>query len=161
MAEKKNVVTYSGLKKIEEELQNLKVNKRREIAAKIKEAREQGDLSENAEYDAAKDEQREIEARIEQLEAMLKNIEVVDEDEVDTGVVGIGCKVVVYDYEFDEKIEYDIVGSSQADIMNNKISDESPVGMALKGAKVGEEVLVEAPDGEFKYRVLDIKRQEL
>ena len=153
MAEKKNVVTYSGLKKIEEELQNLKVNKRREIAAKIKEAREQGDLSENAEYDAAKDEQRDIEARIEQLEAMLKNIEVVDEDEVD--------KVVVYDYEFDEKIEYDIVGSSQADIMNNKISDESPVGMALKGAKVGEEVLVEAPDGEFKYRVLDIKRQEL
>ena len=149
MAEKKNVVTYSGLKKIEEELQNLKVNKRREIAAKIKEAREQGDLSENAEYDAAKDEQRDIEARIEQLEAMLKNIEVVDEDEVDT------------DYEFDEKIVYDIVGSSQADIMNNKISDESPVGMALKGAKVGEEVLVEAPDGEFKYRVLDIKRQEL
>ncbi len=150
MAEKKNVVTYSGLKKIEEELQNLKVNKRREIAAKIKEAREQGDLSENAEYDAAKDEQRDIEARIEQLEAMLKNIEVVDEDEVDTGVVGIGCKVVVYDYEFDEKIEYDIVGSSQADIMNNKISDESPVGMALKGAKVGEEVLVEAPDGELR-----------
>ena len=157
MAEKKNVVTYSGLKKIEEELQDLKVNKRREIAAKIKEAREQGDLSENA----AKDEQRDIEARIEQLEAMLKNIEVVDEDEVDTGVVGIGCKVIVYDYEYDEEIEYDIVGSSQADIMNNKISDESPVGMALKGAKVGEEVLVEAPDGEFKYRVLDIKRQEL
>ncbi len=161
MAEKKNVVTYSGLKKIEEELQDLKVNKRREIAAKIKEAREQGDLSENAEYDAAKDEQRDIEARIEQLETMLKNIEVVDEDEVDTGVVGIGCKVIVYDYEYDEEVEYDIVGSSQADIMNNKISDESPVGMALKGAKVGEEVLVEAPDGEFKYRVLDIKRQEL
>ena len=161
MAEKKNVVTYSGLKKIEEELQDLKVNKRREIAAKIKEAREQGDLSENAEYDAAKDEQRDIGARIEQLETMLKNIEVVDEDEVDTGVVGIGCKVVVYDYEFDEEVEYDIVGSSQADIMNNKISDESPVGMALKGAKVGEEVLVDAPDGEFKYRVLDIKRQEL
>mgnify|MGYP000864821507 FL=1 len=161
MAEKKNVVTYSGLKKIEEELQDLKVNKRREIAAKIKEAREQGDLSENAEYDAAKDEQRDIEARIEQLEAMLKNIEVVDEDEVDTGVVGIGCKVIVYDYEYDEEVEYDIVGSSQADIMNNKLSDESPVGMALKGAKVGEEVLVEAPDGEFKYRVLDIKRQEL
>ena len=161
MAEKKNVVTYSGLKKIEEELQDLKVNKRREIAAKIKEARAQGDLAENAEYDAAKDEQRDIEARIEQLEAMLKNIEVVDEDEVDTGVVGIGCKVIVYDYEYDEEIEYDIVGSSQADIMNNKISDESPVGMALKGAKVGEEVLVEAPDGEFKYRVLDIKRQEL
>lgn len=159
MEEKKIVVTYSGLKKMEEELQDLKVNKRREIALKIKEAREQGDLSENAEYDAAKDAQGDIEARIEELENMLKNIEVINEDEVDTGVVGIGCKVIVFDYEFDEEVEYDIVGSSQADIMNNKISDESPVGMALKGAKVGEEVTVEAPDGEFKYRVLEIKRQ--
>ncbi|MGN0393910.1 MAG: transcription elongation factor GreA [Coprococcus sp.] len=161
MAEKKQVVTYAGLKKIEEELQELKVNRRREIAAKIKEAREQGDLSENAEYDAAKDEQRDIENRIEQLEAILKNVEVVDEDEVDTDVVGIGCTVKVYDYEFDEEIVYDIVGSTQADIMNNRISDESPVGIALKGARVGDEVLVEAPDGEFKYRVLDIKRQEI
>lgn len=160
MADKKQVVTYSGLKKIEEELQDLKVNKRREIAAKIKEAREQGDLSENAEYDAAKDEQRDIENRIEQLEAILKNVEVVDEDEVDTEVVGIGCTVTVFDYEFDEEIVYDIVGSTQADIMNNRISDESPVGVALKGARVGEEVTVEAPDGEFKYRILDIKRQE-
>ena len=155
MAEKKQVVTYTGLKKIEEELQDLKVNKRREIAAKIKEAREQGDLSENAEYDAAKDEQRDIEARIEQLEAILKN---VDEDEVDTEVVGIGRTVTVYDYEFDEEIVFHIVGSTEADIMKNKISDESPVGMALKGARVGEEVIVEAPDGEFKYRILDIKR---
>lgn len=160
MADKKQVVTYSGLKKIEEELQDLKVNKRREIAAKIKEAREQGDLSENAEYDAAKDEQRDIESRIEQLEAILKNVEVVDEDEVDTEIVGIGCTVTVFDYEFDEELVYDIVGSTQADIMNNRISDESPVGVALKGARVGEEVTVEAPDGEFKYRILDIKRQE-
>lgn len=158
MAEKKQVVTYTGLKKIEEELQDLKVNKRREIAAKIKEAREQGDLSENAEYDAAKDEQRDIEARIEQLEAILKNVEVVDEDEVDTEVVGIGRTVTVYDYEFDEEIVFHIVGSTEADIMKNKISDESPVGMALKGARVGEEVIVEAPDGELKYRILDIKR---
>ena len=138
MAEKKQVVTYTGLKKIEEELQDLKVNKRREIAAKIKEAREQGDLSENAEYDAAKDEQRDIEARIEQLEAILKNVEVVDEDEVDTEVVGIGRTVTVYDYEFDEEVVFHIVGSTEADIMKNKISDESPVGMALKGARVGE-----------------------
>ena len=137
MAEKKQVVTYTGLKKIEEELQDLKVNKRREIAAKIKEAREQGDLSENAEYDAAKDEQRDIEARIEQLEAILKNVEVVDEDEVDTEVVGIGRTVTVYDYEFDEEVVFHIVGSTEADIMKNKISDESPVGMALKGARVG------------------------
>ena len=158
MAEKKQVVTYTGLKKIEEELQDLKVNKRREIAAKIKEAREQGDLSENAEYDAAKDEQRDIEARIEQLEAILKNVEVVDEDEVDTEVVGIGRTVTVYDYEFDEEVVFHIVGSTEADIMKNKISDESPVGMALKGARVGEEVIVEAPDGEFKDRILDIKR---
>ena len=154
-------MSEEGYKKLMAELKELETVERPKISAAIAEARDKGDLSENAEYDAAKDEQRDIEARIEQLEAMLKNIEVVDEDEVDTGVVGIGCKVVVYDYEFDEKIEYDIVGSSQADIMNNKISDESPVGMALKGAKVGEEVLVEAPDGEFKYRVLDIKRQEL
>lgn len=161
MAEKKTIVTYKGLKDIEGELQDLKVNKRREIAAKIKEAREQGDLSENAEYDAAKDEQRDIENRIEQLEAILKNVEVVDEDEVDTDTVGIGCTVKVFDYEFDEEIVYDIVGSTQADIMKNKISAESPVGMALKGAKVGSEVTVEAPDGEFKYRVLEIKRQEM
>ena len=161
MAEKKTIVTYKGLKDIEGELQDLKVNKRREIAAKIKQAREQGDLSENAEYDAAKDEQRDIENRIEQLEAILKNVEVVDEDEVDTDTVGIGCTVKVFDYEFDEEIVYDIVGSTQADIMKNKISDESPVGMALKGAKVGSEVTVEAPDGEFKYRVLEIKRQEM
>ena len=132
MAEKKQVVTYTGLKKIEEELQDLKVNKRREIAAKIKEAREQGDLSENAEYDAAKDEQRDIEARIEQLEAILKNVEVVDEDEVDTEVVGIGRTVTVYDYEFDEEVVFHIVGSTEADIMKNKISDESPVGMVKK-----------------------------
>ena len=158
MADKKQVVTYTGLKKIEEELQDLKVNKRREIAAKIKEAREQGDLSENAEYDAAKDEQRDIEARIEQLESILKNVEVVDEDEVDTEVAGIGRIVTLYDYEYDEEIEYNIVGSTETDIMNNKISDESPLGMALKGVRVGEEITVEAPDGDFKYRVMDIRR---
>lgn len=156
--DKKNILTYQGLQKLEDELQNLKVVRRKEVAQKIKEAREQGDLSENAEYDAAKDEQRDIEARIEQLEAILKNVEVVDEDEVDTEVVGIGRTVTVYDYEFDEKIVFHIVGSTEADIMKNKISDESPVGMALKGARVGEEVIVEAPDGEFKYRILDIKR---
>lgn len=158
MEAKKNLLTREGLKKYEDELHELKVIRRKEVAQKIKEAREQGDLSENAEYDAAKDEQRDIEARIEQLEAILKNVEVVDEDEVDTEVVGIGRTVTVYDYEFDEEIVFHIVGSTEADIMKNKISDESPVGMALKGARVGEEVIVEAPDGEFKYRILDIKR---
>ncbi len=158
MDEKKQTVTYTGLKKIEEELQDLKVVKRREIATKIKEAREQGDLSENAEYDAAKDEQRDIESRIEQLEAILKNVEVVDEEDVDIDVAGIGRTVTVFDYEFDEEVVYNIVGSTEADIMNNKISDESPIGMALKGARVGEEVTVEAPDGDFKYRIMDIKK---
>lgn len=157
MAEKQ-FLTKKGYEERVALLENLKVVRRKEVAQKLKEAREQGDLSENAEYDAAKDEQRDIEARIEQLEAILKNVEVVDEDEVDTEVVGIGRTVTVYDYEFDEEIVFHIVGSTEADIMKNKISDESPVGMALKGARVGEEVIVEAPDGEFKYRILDIKR---
>ena len=157
MAEKQ-FLTKKGYEERVALLENLKVVRRKEVAQKLKEAREQGDLSENAEYDAAKDEQRDIEARIEQLEAILKNVEVVDEDEVDTEVVGIGRTVTVYDYEFDEEVVFHIVGSTEADIMKNKISDESPVGMALKGARVGEEVIVEAPDGEFKYRILDIKR---
>ena len=102
MAEKKHILTYEGLKNLEDELQDLKVNKRKEIAEKIKEAREQGDLSENAEYDAAKDEQRDIEARIEQLENLLKNAEVVVEDEVDLDTIGIGCMVKILDKEFDD-----------------------------------------------------------
>ena len=103
MADKKNIMTYAGLKKLQDELQDLKVNQRREIAQKIKEAREQGDLSENAEYDAAKDEQRDIEARIEQIEQILKNAEVVDEDEVDLDVVNIGCLVRVLDIEYNDE----------------------------------------------------------
>ena len=158
MAEKKNVVTYSGLKKIEEELQDLKVNKRREIAAKIKEAREQGDLSENAEYDAAKDEQRDIEARIEQIEKILKNAEVVLDEEIDLDKISIGCLVRVLDVEHDEEEEYKLVGSSEASSLQNKISNESPFGQALIGAKVGDIVEVEAPAGVIKYKVLSIHR---
>ena len=138
MAEKKNILTYAGLKKLEDELQDLKVNKRNEVAQKIREAREQGDLSENAEYDAAKDEQRDIEARIEELEKILKNAEVIDEDEIDIDKVSIGCKVKVYDCEFDEELEFKIVGSTEANSLAGKISNESPVGMALLGSKVGE-----------------------
>ena len=136
MADKKNIMTYAGLKKLQDELQDLKVNQRREIAQKIKEAREQGDLSENAEYDAAKDEQRDIEARIEQIEQILKNAEVVDEDEVDLDVVNIGCLVRVLDIEYNEEEEYKLVGSSEASSLQNKISNESPFGKALIGAKV-------------------------
>lgn len=156
--EKKNLMTYAGLKKLEDELHDLKVVRRKEVAEKIKEAREQGDLSENAEYDAAKDEQRDIEARIEELEAILKNAEVVVEDEADTERINLGCKVLVYDEEFDEKVEFKIVGSTEANSLQGKISNESPLGKALIGAKVGDMVSVEAPAGMMEYKVLKIER---
>ena len=158
MAEKKNILTYEGLKKLEDELQDLKVNQRREIAQKIKEAREQGDLSENAEYDAAKDEQRDIEARIEQIEKILRNAEVVLDEEIDLDKISIGCLVRVLDVEYDEEEEYKLVGSSEASSLQNKISNESPFGQALIGAKVGDIVEVEAPAGVIKYKVLSIHR---
>lgn len=158
MEEKKNILTYEGLRKYEEELHDLKVVKRREIAQKIKEAREQGDLSENAEYDAAKDEQRDIELRIEELEKLLKNAEVVDEDEVDLDKISIGCKVKVYDVDFDEEMEFKIVGSTEANSLQNKISNESPVGRALLGKRVGDVVDVETQAGIIQYRVLEIQR---
>lgn len=158
MAEKKHILTYEGLRNLEEELQDLKVNKRKEIAGKIKEAREQGDLSENAEYDAAKDEQRDIEARIEQLEALLKNAEVVVEDEVDLDTIGIGCMVKVLDKDFDEELDFKIVGSTEADSLAGKISNESPLGKALLGKKVGETAVVETQAGVSEYMVLGIQR---
>lgn len=157
MAEKK-ILTYAGLKKLEDELETLKTVTRKEISQKIKEAREQGDLSENAEYDAAKDEQRDIEARIEEIEKLLKNVEVIDEDEVDLEKINIGCRVHLMDLTDNEEVVYSIVGSTEADILNDKISNESPIGMALIGAKIGETVTVEAPDGNYDYKVLDIKR---
>ena len=144
--------------KLEDELHDLKVNKRKEVADKIKEAREQGDLSENAEYDAAKDEQRDIEARIEEIEKILKNAEVVVEDEVDLDKVSVGCKIKVYDVEFDEEMEFRIVGSTEANSLEGKISNESPVGKALIGAKKGDTVSVEMPSGVMEYKVLEIER---
>ena len=159
MEEKKTLLTYAGLKKLEEELHDLKVNRRQEVAQKIKEAREQGDLSENAEYDAAKDEQRDIEARIEEIEKILKNVEVVVEDEVDVDKINVGCKVKVHDFEYDEDMEFRIVGSTEANSLQGKISNESPVGKALIGASVGDIVEVEMPIGIMKYEVLDIERQ--
>lgn len=158
MSEKKNLMTYAGLKKLEEELQDLKVVQRKEVADKIKEAREQGDLSENAEYDAAKDEQRDIEARIEEIEKILKNAEVVVEDEVDTDKINLGCKVTVYDFEFEEEMELKIVGSTEANSLEGKISNESPVGKALMGHHKGDIVEVEMPSGVMKYEVLKIEK---
>ena len=155
---KKNLLTYAGLRKLEDELHDLKVVKRKEVAGKIKEAREQGDLSENAEYDAAKDEQRDIEARIEEIEKILKNAEVVVEDEVDFDKINIGCSVLVYDKEFDEEIQFKIVGSTEANSLQGKISNESPVGQALLGKKVGDEIQVETQAGVMEYKVLKIER---
>lgn len=158
MEAKKRLLTYAGLKALEDELENLKVVKRKEVAQKIKEAREQGDLSENAEYDAAKDEQRDIEARIEELEGILKNAEVVVEDEVDYNKINVGCTVKVFDKTFDEEMEFKIVGSTEANSLQNKISNESPVGHALLGKKVGDVVDVETQAGMIQYKVLEIQR---
>ena len=159
MAEtKKNIMTFAGLRALEDELFDLKVYKRKEVAQKIKEAREQGDLSENAEYDAAKDEQRDIEARIEELEKLLKNVEVVGQDEVDADTDGIGSRVKLYDVEMDEEVEYTIVGSTEADALNGKISNESPVGAALIGSKVGETIVVETISGDLEFKILEIAR---
>ena len=158
MAEKKNLMTYEGLKKLEDELQDLKVNRRKEVAQKIKEAREQGDLSENAEYDAAKDEQRDIEARIEEIEKILKNAEVAD-DEFGAGVINLGSTVTVYDCEFDEELVFKLVGSTEAKSLENKISNESPLGKAMIGKKAGDDIEVETPSGGIvKYKVLNVSR---
>ena len=154
--DKKNFMTAAGLKEYEDELSYLKEVKRHEIAQKIKEAREQGDLSENAEYDAAKDEQRDNEARIEELEKILKNVEVVDEDEIDLETINVGCQVRVKDKELKEELEYKIVGSTEADSLKGKISNESPVGAALLGHKVGDTVKIETQMGVITYKVLEI-----
>ena len=160
MENKKNILTYAGLKKLEDELEHLKVVKRKEVSQKIKEAREQGDLSENAEYDAAKDEQRDIEARIEEIEKILKNAEVVVEEEVDLDKISIGCKIRIVDGELHEEHEYKIVCSTESNSLKGKISNESPVGKALLGKKVGDTVTVETQVGELTYKVLEIQRAE-
>lgn len=157
--ETKTMLTYAGLKKYEEELHNLKVVRRQEVAQKIKVAREQGDLSENADYDAAKDEQSEIERRIEELERILKNAEVVVDEDVDTGKISVGCEVKLFDLEYDEEVDYQIVGSSEANSLQGKISNESPVGAALIGHSVGDTVDVVLPSGgTIQYKVLGIKK---
>jgi len=158
MAEKKNILTYQGLRQLEDELHDLKVNQRKEVAQKIKEAREQGDLSENAEYDAAKDEQRDIEARIEEIDKILKNAEVVVEDEVEVDVINIGCKVKIFDIEYDEELEYKIVGSTEANSLKGKISNESPLGKELLGKRVGETVNVQIHSNTLQYKILEILR---
>ncbi|WP_105616739.1 transcription elongation factor GreA [Vallitalea okinawensis] len=158
MADKSVVLTYDGLKKLEDELIQLKTIKRKEVAQKIKEARAQGDLSENAEYDAAKEEQGEVESRIAELEKLLKNATVIDEDEIELDKVSIGCKVKLFDVEFEEEVVYTIVGSTEANPMEGMLSNESPVGAAIIGKSAGEKVVAVTPQGELQFEVLDIFR---
>ncbi len=159
MAEvEKNMMTYEHLKELEKELEDLKVNRRREISEKIKEAREQGDLSENAEYDAAKDEQRDIEARIEQLENILKNAEVADDEDFKGGKITFGCRVTILDVELNENMEYKIVGSTEANVLKGLISNESPLGMALLGHKKNDVISVETSDGSLQYKVIKVEK---
>lgn len=155
---KQIMLTDEGLKKYEDELEYLKTVKRKENAEKLKEARAQGDLSENAEYDAAKDEQGMIEARIQELDAMLKNVKVIDESELTNEIIHVGSKVKVHDCDLDEDDTYQIVGSNEADPFNGKLSDESPVGAAFIGLKVGDAVEVETPDGMVKFNILEISK---
>ncbi len=159
MENKQIMLTDEGLQKLEDELEYLKTVKRKEVSEKIKEALGFGDLSENAEYDEAKNEQAQVEVRIVQLEKMLKNAKVIDQDDIDIDKVGIGTRVKVLDTEFDEKMEYSIVGSTEADPDNNKISDESPVGKALIGKQAGETVEVSTPAGtSFTLKILEINK---
>ena len=152
---KKIILTHEGLENLKQELQELKVVRRKDVAAKIKEARGQGDLSENAEYDAAKEEQAEIEARIVTIENMLRNAEVIDSGNV-TDTVSIGNTIKIFDAEFEEEIEYTLVGSAEADPFNGKISNESPIGAAIIGHKVGDTIEVDTPDGTISLKILEI-----
>ena len=158
MEEKEVILTQEGHQKLEEELNYLKTEKRTEISERIKVALGFGDLSENAEYDEAKTAQSENEARIAELENKLRNAKVIDEKEIDTKTVQIGNTVKVLDIEFDEKIEYTIVGSTEVKLSENKISNESPLGKALLGAKKGDTVEVDAPAGIIKYKIVSITK---
>ncbi len=158
MEEREIMLTEEGYKKLEEELQQLKGPKKMEVAERIKVAREFGDISENSEYDDAKNEQALLEARILEVENTLRHAKIVDDDDISTRKVGVGTLVTVHDYDFDEDVSYGIVGATEVDIAENKISNESPVGKALMGKKKGDEIEVETPGGIVKYKVVSIKR---
>ncbi len=155
---KQTIITEEGLEKLKEELEYLKVTKRKEITEKIKEARGFGDLSENSEYDAAKDAQAAMEQRVTEIENIIKNAKIVSADELPSDVVGIMSRVRVFDCDLDEEDEYTIVGSTESDPLSGKISDESPIGKGLIGKKVGEIADIETPGGMIQLKILDIQR---
>ena len=152
------VMTQEGLDNLKKRLEYLKTVKRYEVAARIKTAREYGDLSENAEYDEAKSEQGFVVGEISELEAKIKKVKVIDDNDIHTEDVGVGSIVKVKDLEFGDTEEYKIVGSAESDITQNKLSNESPVGRGLIGAKVGQVVTIPIPDGEVQYEILEIRR---
>ena len=152
------LLTSEGIQNYEKELEHLKSVVRKEVAEKIKEARSFGDLSENSEYDEAKNEQAKVEARISEIENILKHAKIMDESELSNEHIHIGSKVKVHDFDFDEDTEYQIIGSGEADPFNGKISDESPVGAALIGHKVGDIITAETPNGDVKFKILEISR---
>ncbi|QZY54703.1 transcription elongation factor GreA [Crassaminicella profunda] len=158
MSEKEIILTREGLQKIEDELEQLKTVRRKEVAERIKEAIAFGDISENSEYDEAKNEQAQVEERIAKLEMTLRKAKVLDESQISLDVVNVGSIVKVKDLEFDEDVEYTIVGSAEADPYEGKISNEAPVGRGLLGSRVGDIVDVQVPDGIIKYEILEIKR---
>lgn len=157
---KENLLTLSGLAKLEEELNILRTKKRAEVAQRIKQALAFGDISENSEYDEAKNEQAFIEGRIAQLENILKSAKVIDDEDIDTEKVSVGAKVrlKVIDEGYDDEVEYTLVGSAEADPINLKISNESPVGKAILGKTINEEVIIHIPDGIIKYKILQINK---
>ena len=156
IASDKNILTRAGLEKIQQEYRELKDYLHIDIAQKLKEAREQGDLSENAEYDAAKDEQRDVQARLDEIDRILKNVEVIDEDDIDLKRIAVGSTVRVLDKEFNEELEFTIVGTVEANSSKGMISNESPLGRALIGHKKNDNVKVDAPAGVITYKVLEI-----
>lgn len=158
MSEKEVLLTRQGFENIEAELEELKAVKRLEVAGRIKEALAFGDISENSEYDEAKNEQAQLEEKIAKLEATLRKAKIVDETAIPKDVVGVGVTVLIKDLEFDEDVEYTIVGAAEADPMELKISNESPVGKALLGKREGEKVEVQVPDGVVEYQILEIRR---
>ncbi|MCR8645833.1 transcription elongation factor GreA [Paenibacillus sp. N1-5-1-14] len=158
MSEKEILLTQSGLLKLEEELEYLKSVKRREVAERIKIAIGYGDISENSEYEDAKNEQAFVEGRVMTLEKMLRNARIINNDEVDTNVVSVGSIVTMKDMEFGDTVEYTIVGTAESDPFNNKISNESPVGKAIIGKQKGDRVDVQVPVGAIQYEILDIKK---
>ena len=158
MVEKQELLTQEGYNKLEEELEYLKAVKRKEVAERLKVAISFGDLSENAEYDEAKNEQAKLEEQILKLDEKLRKAVIIDESQIDLNIVTVGSIVKVFDFDFDEEIEYSIVGAAEADPFEGKISNESPVGKALLGARVGETVEVQVPDGVSKFKVLEIRR---